>query len=79
MTRKIVKTTERGQITLPKRWRAHFMTENFLLEMHDDKLVVTPFVLDADEEILFDAERDNDGKGVSPDAMIRMLKKLRHG
>lgn len=79
MTRKIVKSTERGQITLPKQWRAHFLTDNFLIEMHDDRLVITPFALDDSEEVLFDADRDNKGKGVSPDAMIKALKKLQHG
>lgn len=79
MTRKIIKSTERGQITLPKQWRAHFMTDNFLMEMHEDRLVITPFALDEDEEVLFDADRDNEGKGVSPDEIIATLKKMKHG
>lgn len=81
MTTKIVTSTERGQITLPKQWRSHFSTDHYRMEMHEDRLVILPFDLEspADEEILFDAERDNDGKGVPLEDMIRMLKKLRHG
>ncbi len=82
MTSKIVKSTERGQITLPQQWRANFSTNHFLVEMHGDRLVVIPFQVgaaDTDEEVLFDADRDNDGKGVSPDEIIKALKKLKHG
>lgn len=81
MTRKIVKSTVRGQITLPHQWREHFSTNSYLVEMHDDKLVIIPFNLEdaVEEEVLFDADRDNKGKGVSPDAIIKALKKIRHG
>lgn len=80
MVRTILKSTERGQITLPKKWRTNFETDSYLAEMHEDKLVITPLRLDsAEEEILFDADRDNDGKGVSPDAFIKALKKIKHG
>ncbi len=81
MSSKIVKSTERGQITLPRKWRSSFSTDNYLLEMHDDRLIITPFHIapSADEEVLFDAVRDNDGKGISPDEIINALKKIRHG
>ncbi|NOS67569.1 MAG: AbrB/MazE/SpoVT family DNA-binding domain-containing protein [Candidatus Peribacteraceae bacterium] len=81
MTTKVLQSTERGQITLPKQWRDHFKTDNYLVEMHNDRLVIIPFQLGvaSDEEVLFDADRDNDGKGVSPDEIIRALKKIRHG
>ena len=81
MTRKILQSTERGQITLPKQWRERFETNSFLIEMHEDRMVIVPFRLDetAGEEVLFDADRDNDGKGVSPDAIIEALKHLQDG
>lgn len=81
MTTKIVKSTPRGQITLPGRWRANFPTDHYLVEMHGDRLVIIPFHLGSitEEEVLFDADRDNDGKGVSPEEIIRALKKIRHG
>jgi len=80
MTRKIAKSTERGQITLPKEWRDHFPTNNFIVEMHEDKIIITPLNLQTPdtEEILFDADRDNNGKGISPDTIIRMIKKIQH-
>lgn len=81
MTTKILKSTERGQITLPKQWRSHFPTDSYLVEMYENRLVIVPFDIKTatEEEVLFDADRDNDGKGVSPDDIIRMLKKIRHG
>lgn len=81
MTTKIVKSTPRGQITLPGQWRAHFQTDHYLVEMHGDRLVVIPFHLESvtDEEILFDADRDSGGKGVSPEEIIKTLKKVQHG
>jgi hypothetical protein len=30
-------------------------------------------------EVIFDAERDNSGKGIPVDEMIKMLKKIKHG
>ncbi len=81
MTNKILKSTDRGQITLPKQWRERFPTDSYIVEMHQDKLIVIPFQLDeiVEDEILFDAHRDNAGKGISPDDIIKALKKMRHG
>ena len=81
MTSKILRSTERGQITLPKQWRSHFTGDTYLATMLSEKLIITPLQLDelAKEEVLFDADRDNVGKGVSPDEMIRALRKIKHG
>ncbi len=78
MTHKIAKSTERGQITLPKKWREHFPTNSFIVEMHDDKLIIRPLKLKdhIEEEVLFDADRDNNGKGVSAEDMIAMIQKI---
>lgn len=80
MRRKIAKSTERGQLTLPKEWRDHFPTNSFIVEMHDDRLIITPLNLEKadNEEILFDADRDNNGKGVSAEDMIAMIRKINH-
>ncbi|OGJ61900.1 hypothetical protein A3C37_03715 [Candidatus Peribacteria bacterium RIFCSPHIGHO2_02_FULL_53_20] len=80
MTSKIVKSTPRGQITLPKQWRSHFSTNNFIVEMHQDRLVIHPFDLAqaTAEEIIFDADRDNHGKGIPAREMIRLIKKINH-
>lgn len=82
MTAKIIKTTEKGQITLPKVWRDQFPTDNFLLKIDVHQITIKPVHLndlEADEEVMFDADRDNKGKGVTPDAMIKLLKKIRPG
>lgn len=81
MTAKVAKCTTKGQITLPMEWRKKFETENFLIEMHKEKIIVKPIKLQelTSEEVIFDADRDNDGKGVTPDQMIKMLKELKNG
>ena len=81
MTRTILKSTSRGQITLPKEWRDHFSTNSYFVEMREDTLIIKPLHLDEiqGEEVLFDADRDNEGNGISPDDIIRALKKVRHG
>ncbi|PIZ72906.1 hypothetical protein COY06_06050 [Candidatus Peregrinibacteria bacterium CG_4_10_14_0_2_um_filter_41_8] len=76
MKTKITKTTSKGQITLPSEWRSQFLTDNFLLEMDGHKLVVKPINV---EEVIFDAAMDKEGKGVSIDEMIKLLKKAKTG
>lgn len=78
MTSKIVQSTPRGQITLPKKWRDHLGTDTYVMEMHPNRLIIVPFQVDSavKEEIIFDADRDNDGKGISSDEMIRLIKKI---
>jgi len=78
MSLKIVKSTERGQITLPKQWRSKFKTDNFLLKIVSDQITITPVRIDdlENEEIIFDAARDNNGKGISLENMLKMLKKI---
>ena len=81
MTYKVVKPTNRGQITLPKNWRNHFKTDNFVLEIDNARIIIKPLYIEelSDEEVIFDADRDNNGKGVSPDEMIHMLKEVQNG
>lgn len=80
MSPKIVRSTSKGQITLPKLWRDQFGTDNFLMQIDVKSITIRPInlsELQAEEEVIFDADRDNNGKGVSPDEIIRMLKKIR--
>ncbi len=81
MTTKILKSTERGQITLPKEWRDTFRTNNYIASLHKNTLVIAPLQLDneGDEEVMFNADRDNNGKGISLDSMIEMLQRIRRG
>lgn len=77
MNCKIVKSTTKGQVTLPVKWREKFNTDNFFMIIHKNHVVLKPVKLEEfEEEVLFDAETDNNGKGVTPDEMIKMLKEL---
>ena len=80
MTFKIVKTTSKGQITLPQVWRNKFKTDDFLIRVESHAVIITPVDIKniEQEEVIFDAERDNRGKGVTPEKMIKLLKKIRH-
>lgn len=78
MNSKVIKATVKGQVTLPKFWRDQFSTDNFLMLVEKEKLVIKPIkIADVDEEILFDSERDNKGEGIPVTAMIKILKKLK--
>lgn len=80
MITKIIKSTSKGQITLPKSWRNKFHTDFFVLRMDTDYVMIKPInIHELSEEVIFDADRDNKGKGVSPDEIIRVLKKIKHG
>lgn len=80
MTSRVVKSTSKGQITLPVRWRAQFNTENYLLKMDEKQIVIKPayiekFEVGELEEVVFDAQEDNNGKGISVGEMIKSLEK----
>lgn len=81
MTHAILKSTERGQITLPKKWRQNFGTDNYTVQIFEEKLIIMPLHLkeSLSEEVLYDADRDSNGKGVTPEEMIKVLRKIRHG
>ncbi len=75
----IIKSTPKGQVTLPKKWRAKFNTDLYVLQITDSGIQIKPVdvsELTASEEVLFDADKDNDGKGVTTDEMITLLKKI---
>lgn len=73
--------TSKGQITIPKEWRKKFPTSNFLIKPGETKLEIIPVYIDelTKEDIIFDAERDNQGKGVSPEELITLMRKAGHG
>lgn len=82
MTSRVVKSTSKGQITLPMQWRAQFNTENYLLKMDEKQIVIKPayiekFEVGELEDVIFDAQEDNKGKGISVDEMIKLLKKAK--
>jgi bifunctional DNA-binding transcriptional regulator/antitoxin component of YhaV-PrlF toxin-antitoxin module len=75
----IVKATSKGQITLPASSRKKFTTDRFLVKQLTEKLEVTPLDVDRlesqSEYTVFDAIRDNQGKGIKARDLVRFLKK----
>lgn len=72
------KSTSKGQITLPISWRSRFNTDQFLLRMFRDKLEVKPINMDKLPEYvsIFNAFRDNGGKGIKAKEVLRVLRKI---
>lgn len=77
---KIVKSTSKGQITLPAKWRKNFSTDKFILKQKANSLEIFPLDLDkiqqSQEYTVFDALRDNKGKGIKADDLVKILKKI---
>ncbi len=76
---RLQKITSKGQITLPVAWRTRMGTNAILVAEEGDSLRISParFAQDEKEYTVFDAIRDNNGKGVPADDIVRILKKLR--
>jgi len=84
MTAKVVKATSKGQITLPVKWREQFKTDHYILEMREKRLVLKPMYLeeidDEDDDgqyvSIWNSKRDNKGKGIPIDEVIRILEEI---
>jgi len=76
----IVKATTKGQITIPASWRKRFATNRYLVEIKNSHLEIKPLDLDKLEEkqeyTVFDAIRDNGGKGIKASDLQKILKKI---
>ncbi len=76
----IVKATSKGQITLPASWRRSFSTDRYIIKEKQDKLEIVPInIEDLDKEqeyTVFDAIRDNKGKGIKAKDLLKVLKKI---
>lgn len=76
----LLKSTSKGQVTLPKKWRDQFETDTFLGKVKDFKITIIPIdTNELEEEVVFDADRDNEGKGLDPKKIIKLLKKIKNG
>ena len=77
-TEKLQKITSKGQITLPVAWRRLTKTNTILVTQRGEILSISPARLEKEdtEYTVFDALRDNGGKGVKAKEMIALLKKL---
>lgn len=89
ITEKIQRVTSKGQITLPISWRRNMGNVNtIIVRTKGDTLEISPLRTEdgRDEEwvTLFDAIRDNKGKGIPAQELIAALeksldKKKQHG
>ncbi len=77
----VLKATTKGQITLPVKWRRNFATNQYLVEAKGNILTVQPLDLKkatAPKEItVFDAIRDNKGKGIYAEDLQKILRKIK--
>lgn len=77
----IVKATSKGQITLPVTWRRQVTTDRFMVKERGNMLEIRPLDLKKIEEAqryttIFDAVRDNKGKGIPVKDFLTMLRKV---
>lgn len=76
---KIQKITSKGQITLPILWRNKFKTSQILLKTKGDAIEITPARIESlrpAEYTVFDAIRDNKGKGLKAADLLKLLRKI---
>jgi AbrB family looped-hinge helix DNA binding protein len=71
----IRKITSKGQVTLPAPWRNQFDVENVMIHQKDNGVLeITPYAIDEEWESIFDAARDNNGKGIPVDDFLATLE-----
>lgn len=76
---KVQKITSKGQITLPVLWRNKFKTSQILLKTKGDLIEISPVrlaSLQPGEYTVFDAIRDNKGKGLKASDLLKLLRKI---
>ena len=80
ITKKIRKITSKGQVTLPVLWRKKIKTDQVLLKTKSDSIEISPLYLQkqmkSNEYTVFDALRDNKGKGLKASDLLKILKKI---
>ncbi|OHA53771.1 MAG: hypothetical protein A2Z62_01445 [Candidatus Terrybacteria bacterium RIFCSPLOWO2_02_42_20] len=79
----ILKSTTKGQITLPSSWRKQFNTDRFIATCDNNTIKIQPLEIEdfikkdvQKERVVFNSARDNKGKGVDAKVLIKILKKL---
>ena len=77
-TKKIVTVTAKGQITLPAKWRARVNAKQVLLSSRGDTIEISPVRIEdtPKENTVFDAIRDNKGKGIHAKDLVKILDSL---
>lgn len=76
----ILKATSKGQVTIPATWRNKFKTDMFLATIKESKLEIEPLDIDkinqSNSFTVFDAIRDNQGKGLKAKDLVKLLEKM---
>lgn len=74
---KIQKITSKGQITLPVAWRRATGAETITVTTRGNTIEIMPAELQKnDEYTVFDAIRDNKGKGIKASDLVKILRKI---
>lgn len=78
---KIQRVTERGQITLPASWRRKAgVGASIIVKEKNGVLEISPLHTEDERDeqwvTIFDAVRDNGGKGIPVDKIITTLKRI---
>ena len=78
-TEKIQRITSKGQITLPIAWRRKMGVDTIVVRAKGNTLEISPARLakdDGEYTTIFDAIRDNGGKGINASALSKLLRKI---
>ncbi len=77
---RIQKVTSKGQVTLPGAWRTLVDTDHVLVRVVGTTVSFTPVYpkeMGSDgETTVFDAIRDNKGKGLRADDLLKILDRI---
>lgn len=77
---KIQKITSKGQITLPIAWRRRMGANTIVVRAKGETLEISPLRTQDEQDenwvTIFDAVRDNNGKGISAKDISRLLRKI---
>lgn len=74
---KIQRVTSKGQITLPISWRRVTGARTITLVIKGNRIEIAPTRLHEEKEYtVFDAIRDNRGKGIKAVDLVKILRKI---
>jgi len=78
---RVQKVTSKGQFTLPAKWRHQYGGSQVMVNTRGSELVIMP-MRDMSEvkeewETLWDAKRDNNGKGIEAGEFLKIMKEVR--
>lgn len=78
---RVQRVTSKGQITLPVSWRVAVRSDQVLVEQKGEVIEISPVRLSRRKGgkgwyTVFDAIRDNKGKGMKAGDLLKVLKKI---